>query len=379
MTLSVMFQAEAPIPLDVAFEVAEGELLALVGHSGSGKTTILRSIAGLWRPERAHVSVSGETWLDTDRGVAMPAHRRHVGVVFQDYGLFPHMTALGNVLAAMDVPDRAEAEGLLDMVNLKGLAARKPAQISGGQQQRVALARALARKPQALLLDEPFSAVDRATRERLHDELMALRAHLSMPVVLVTHDIGEAQMLADRMVVIDHGRVAASGTTAAVMSDPVALRRLGLREVAALLPARLAAQEADGSTRLETAGGPIWLPGLEGEPGCRLRIRILAHEVVLARMRPEGLSAQNILAGRVTSILPGEAPGVLVRVAIGEDEIVARITQRARESLALEPGEEVFAILKAMSVSRGDVAPDAAAIRDSDGAAGARPPARSAQ
>ncbi len=363
MTLKVTMRTRAPIPLDLSFEVGQGELLALVGPSGAGKTTTLRTIAGFCRPEVGHVEVGGNVWLDTARKFRLAPHRRRAGLVFQDFALFPHMTAAGNVAAAMgDLPAReraAEAARLLQLVHLDGLGHRRPAELSGGQKQRVALARALARRPEVLLLDEPLSAVDRATRERLHEELIGLRAQLSMPVVLVTHDIGEAQVLADRMVVIDRGQVVASGTTAAVMSDPAALRRLGLREIAAMLSARLVAQEADGTTRLMTAGGPIWLPGLEGAPGQRLRVRILAHEVILSRARPEGLSAQNILAGRVVSVTPGDGPGVLVRVAVGEDEIVARITRRACEMLALGPGQQVHAILKTMSVARGHVAQDA--------------------
>lgn len=356
MTLSVALKAETPIPLDVAFTVAPGELLALVGHSGSGKTTILRSIAGLWQPQDARVSVTGATWVDTAAGVALPAYRRHIGVVFQSYALFPHMTAARNVMAAMDRPDAAEAARLLDLVNLHGLADRRPAQLSGGQQQRVALARALARKPAALLLDEPFSAVDRATRDRLHAEILALRAHLKMPVVLVTHDLNEAQLLADRMVVIEKGRLVREGTTAAVMADPDALRALGVRELAALLPAVVAGAEEDGLTRLETATGPLLLPGIESPPGTRLRVRIMAHEVILSRARPEGLSAQNILPCRVTAIRSGDGPGVLVRLAVGGDEIVARITRRATDQMALQPGDEVHAVLKAMSVARDHIA-----------------------
>src|SRR5690606_19662519 len=236
-------------------------------------TTILRSIAGLWRPSRARVSVDGEVWLDTAAGVNLPAHRRHVGVVFQSYALFPHMSAAGNVMAAMDRPDPAEARRILELVNLHGLADRRPAQLSGGQQQRVAVARALARRPQALLLDEPFSAVDRATRERLHAEIIALRTPLRMPVGLVTHDVNEAQLLADRMVVIEKGRSVRAGTAGQVMADPAALRAMGIREVAALLPARIEAHEDDGMTRLATAAGPIWLPELDSPPGAAVRVR----------------------------------------------------------------------------------------------------------
>jgi molybdate transport system ATP-binding protein len=362
MALEVMARAAAPIPLDVAFRVEPGELLALVGPSGSGKTTILRTIAGLWRPETARVAVDGTVWLDTAARVELPAHRRRVGLVFQNYALFPHMTAAGNVMAAMDRPDPAEAARLLDLVNLQGLADRKPPQLSGGQQQRVAVARALARRPQALLLDEPFSAVDRATRERLYAEIIALRTHLAMPVVLVTHDMNEAQLLADRMAVIERGRIVAHGTTAAVMADAEALRALGLREVAAMLPAVIVEHAPDGLTRLETQAGPLFLPGVEGAPGTQVRVRILAHEVILSRAQPQGLSAQNILPGTVSGIVEGKGPAVMVRVRLGEHEILARITRRAAEQMALRPGDPVHAILKSMSVARDHVAraPDAA-------------------
>ncbi len=373
MTLKVSLRADAPIPLDLSFEVAPGELLALVGPSGSGKTTTLRAIAGFWAeiragirpPDHARVTVGGTPWLDTETGLCRPAHRRRTGFVFQDYALFPHLTAAQNITAAMgDLPRHAraaEAERLLRLVHLDGLGARRPADLSGGQKQRVALARALARRPDVLLLDEPFSAVDRATREQLHAELIALRAALPMPVVLVTHDIGEAQVLADRMLVLDRGKTLAQGPTATVMSDPAALRHLGLREVAAMLSARISGHEPDGTTRLDTAGGPIWLPPLDGVPGQTVRVRILAHEVILSRRRPEGLSALNIIAGRISAIIPGDGPGVLVRIAVGEEELVARITRRSLAALALAPGDAIHAILKTMSVARGHVAPAAAA------------------
>ncbi|EKF61536.1 molybdate ABC transporter ATPase [Agrobacterium albertimagni AOL15] len=359
MTLEVMARADTPIPLEASFSVEPGELLALVGHSGSGKTTLLRTIAGLWRPQTARVSVDGAVWLDTAAGINLAPHRRHVGVVFQNYALFPHMTAAQNVMAAMDqgaTNPRAEAERLLALVNLPGLAERKPAQLSGGQQQRVAVARALARRPQALLLDEPFSAVDRATRDRLYDEIIALRTHLKMPVVLVTHDMNEAQLLADRMVVIEKGRVIREGTTAEVMADPDALRAMGIREVAAMLPAVIVEHAQDGLTCLDAPSGPLFLPTIEGLPGTKVRVRIMAHEVILAKARPEGLSAQNILAGTISAITPGTGPGVIVHIRVGDDEILARITRRAVQQLDLQPGDAVHAIIKSMSVARDHVA-----------------------
>ena len=366
MALEVMARADSPIPLDVAFRVEPGELIALVGHSGSGKTTLLRSIAGLWRPETARVAVNGTTWLDTAARVDLPPHRRRVGIVFQNYALFPHMTAAQNVMAAMDTADYAEAERVLDLVNLHGLAHRKPAHLSGGQQQRVAVARALARKPHALLLDEPFSAVDRATREKLYYEIVALRAHLAMPVVLVTHDMNEAQFLADRMVVIEKGHVVQEDTTARVMADAHALRAMGIREVAAMLPAVIAEHGDDGLTRLDAPTGPLYLPWIDAVPGTGLRVRIMAHEVILSRAFPDGLSAQNIIAGTVTRIVPGAGPGVMIHVDVGGHEILARITRRAAEQMALQPGMTVHAILKSMSIARDHVvrAPDAASTAE---------------
>lgn len=355
MALEVMAQARHPIPLDVTFRVEPGELMALVGHSGSGKTTLLRTIAGLWHPQQARVSVGGTTWLDTEAGIDMPTYRRRVGIVFQGYALFPHMTAAQNIMAAMDVGDPVEADRILDLVNLHGLGGRKPAQLSGGQQQRVAVARALARKPHALLLDEPFSAVDRMTREKLYAEIIALRAHLAMPVVLVTHDMNEAQLLADRLVVVEAGRVVREGTTAQVMSDPEALRAMGIREVAAMLPAVIAEHGADGLTRLDTKAGVLFLPGVDGALGTQVRVRVMAHEVILSRLRPEGLSAQNILAGTIVEIVTGKGPAVTVHVKVGDHEILARITRRAAGQMGLQPGDPVHAILKSMSVARDHV------------------------
>ncbi|MGU9978499.1 ABC transporter ATP-binding protein [Phreatobacter sp. HK31-P] len=226
--LIVALRQVAPIPLSVSLSCAAGEMLALVGPSGSGKTTVLRAIAGLYHPEAGRVLCGGGTWLDTAKGIALPPHRRRAGLVFQHYALFPHMTALANVAAAMghrparERPD--EARRLLTLVHLDGLEQRYPAELSGGQQQRVALARALAREPQVLLLDEPFSAVDRRVRRELHAELAAIRAAIRVPIVLVTHDLAEATGLADRLAVIDRGEILQVGVPREVVARPASAR-----------------------------------------------------------------------------------------------------------------------------------------------------------
>ncbi|HEY8572571.1 ATP-binding cassette domain-containing protein [Phenylobacterium sp.] len=222
--LEVRLRQAAPIPLDLSFACAPGEVLGVVGPSGAGKTTLLRALAGLYRVGSGRISVGREVWFDGDHGVNLPSHRRRVGLVFQEHALFPHLTALQNVALALGHRPAAErrdaAAGLLARVHLEGLERRKPAELSGGQRQRVAIARALARDPAVLLLDEPFSAVDRRTRTRLHAEIAALRQGLSIPMLLVSHDIEEVARLADRILVLEGGAVVAEGAPEAVLALP---------------------------------------------------------------------------------------------------------------------------------------------------------------
>ena len=221
--LQVSLAQPGPIPLDLSLHCGPGELLSLVGPSGSGKTTILRAIAGLYRPSNGRVRCRDETWLDTAAGIDLSARRRAVGMVFQSYALFPHLCALDNVLEAVprNLPDReGRAARLLQRVNLQGLERRLPRHLSGGQQQRVAVARALAREPAVLLLDEPFSAVDKVTREKLYGELAELRRALAIPIVLVTHDLDEATLLSDRLALLSRGRVLQAGAPLEVLHRP---------------------------------------------------------------------------------------------------------------------------------------------------------------
>ncbi|MFZ9254521.1 MAG: sulfate/molybdate ABC transporter ATP-binding protein [Hylemonella sp.] len=236
MGLKVRLRNPGPIALEAEFECAAGELIALVGPSGSGKTSLLRAVAGLLHAPRLSglVQVGDEPWFDSSRGLALRAQQRRVGLVFQHYALFPHLTALQNVAIAGPTPVKLLHDqglhALFERLGLSGLAQRRPAQLSGGQQQRVALARALRRitpatdsgKPQqgVLLLDEPFSAVDAPTRQTLYRELAALRQEMSTPMVLVTHDLAEARRLADRVVIVDGGQTLQSGPPAKVFASP---------------------------------------------------------------------------------------------------------------------------------------------------------------
>ena len=224
--LQVQLLNTNPMHLAAAFDCADGELLALVGPSGSGKTSVLRAIAGLLRAPglRGRVQVGEQPqdlWLDSAQRINRPPQQRRVGLVFQQYALFPHLTALENIAIAASKTWKSEQfEALFDRMGLSGLQNRRPAQLSGGQQQRVALARALARQPQVLLLDEPFSAVDAPTRQTLYRELASLRRSVAIPMVLVTHDLNEARRLADRVVILDAGESLQVGPPDKVFASP---------------------------------------------------------------------------------------------------------------------------------------------------------------
>ncbi len=263
--LAVRLSQDGPIPLAVELACEAGEVLALVGPSGSGKSTVLRCIAGVIRAKAGRISVGAETWFDSSARVSLSPRVRSVGFVFQNYALFPHMSAQANVEAALGhvaAPERAgRARALLDRVNLKGLESRRPAELSGGQQQRVAVARALARDPRVLLLDEPFSAVDRSTRQILYRELAMLRRDLAMPVVLVTHDLDEAAMLADRMCILHRGRTLQTAPPHELMMRPANALVARLVDVKNVFRGKVAGHDAAaGVTTLEGARPAARMP-----------------------------------------------------------------------------------------------------------------------
>jgi molybdate transport system ATP-binding protein len=319
--LHVRLAQSAPIPLAAELDCAPGETLALVGPSGSGKSTILRCIAGLHRAREGRIDCGAQTWFDAAGGIDGSPQARSVGLVFQNYALFPHLSALANVMAAMShlPPADRDARGreLLARVHLNGLEARKPAALSGGQQQRVAVARALARDPQVLLLDEPFSAVDRVTRQKLYRELTELRRTLALPIVLVTHDLDEASMLADRMSILHRGRTLQTGTPREVMTrpiDPLVARLVDVRNV---FEARVVAA-GDGTRGLEWLGRSLEVAvPPQFAVGARVAWCIPMSGVLLHRVdRPSRGERENPVDGvAVECVTLGEDATVALRVA----------------------------------------------------------------
>lgn len=343
--------------LEAAFDAPAG-VTALFGRSGSGKTTVVNAVAGLLRPDHGRVEVAGDVLLDTDRRLSVPVHRRRIGYVFQEGRLFPHLTVRQNLAFGQWFAGRRDPAGFARVVDLLGigpLLARRPATLSGGERSRVAIGRALLCDPRLLLMDEPLAALDEARKQEILPYLERLRDEAGLPILYVSHSVAEVARLATTLVVMEAGRVTRVGPAAAVLSDPAAVPALGLREAGAILPATVAAHEGDGLTRLQTAGGPVWLPQVAAPLGAPLRVRVAAQDVMLARQRPEAISALNILSGQVAGIRIGEGPGALVQVRMGDDLILARVTQRSVHALGLAEGDAVFAIVKSLAVAQADV------------------------
>jgi molybdate transport system ATP-binding protein len=322
---------------DVELEVAGGACLAIAGPSGAGKTTLLRAIAGL-APARGTIECAGETWLDSQQRIDVPAERRRVGFVFQDYALFPHLSALANVEFG------ARTEGARELLERLGIdaptAARKPPSLSGGERQRVALARALARAPAALLLDEPLAALDPRTRARAARELRAILATVDVPTLLVTHDFDEAAALGDEVAILDERRIVQRGPASQLAAEPASAFVADLTGAIVLTgharvgPAGLTEIALDGGGQVFSTDQIMGPVGVSVHP----------WDIALADSAPVG-STNNHLHARVESVT---TIGNRARVGLhAAQPLTAEITAASADRLALKPGVDVVATWKA--------------------------------
>ena len=318
--------------LALTLELGRGTL-ALVGPSGAGKSSVLRAIAGLLRPERGRIALGREPWLDTEQGIDVPPERRSVGLVFQEYALFPHLTVRGNVAFG----GRGRVEELLERFRIAHLAHAKPGDLSGGERQRVAVARALAREPDVLLLDEPLSALDAHTRGVVRGELAELLADLRLPTLLVTHDFEDAAALADRVGVLAEGRILQLGSAAELLAAPADAFVAGFTG-ANLLPGTARAG-ADGLTEVVLDAGGTASTTDSGQG--RVALAVYPWEISLARQPPTD-SAVNHVRGEVRSLV---TLGNRVRVGLGP--LTAEVTAASAERLALAEGDLLVASFKA--------------------------------
>jgi molybdate transport system ATP-binding protein len=351
--------------IEGAVQMAAGVfgMVVLFGPSGAGKTTVLRCLAGLDRPDTGVIRFGEETWFDAARGIYLPPQRRGIGYLTQDYTLFPHLTVLGNVTYGLDALVREErrrrAEEMLARLELSGLADRYPRQLSGGQQQRAALARTLVRRPRLLLLDEPLSALDAPTRVQLRGELRQVLGALAVPTVMVTHDRVEALALGDTVVVMDAGKVGQTGPVGDVFSRPANVDVARVVGVETVVPAEVVSiveglvTLAVGSTRLVSFVGEAsdWHVGNLPRGGYAC---IRGEEVLLAKGSAEQVSsvatssARNRLLGTVKAVV---REGPLVRVLLDCGfTLTALVTSQSCTEMALAEGDRVLALIKAPAV-----------------------------
>ncbi len=344
--------------LDAAFDSAGG-LTALFGRSGAGKTSLINAIAGLLRPKRGHILLDGEVLTDTERGIFVPPRRRRVGYVFQEGRLFPHLSVRQNLLYGRWFAPPIDRKGggrageidqIVDLLGIGALLQRRPANLSGGEKQRVAIGRALLARPRLLVMDEPLASLDEARKTEILPYIERLRDEAGVPIVYVSHQVGEVARLATTMVVLTEGRVAAVGPTAAIMGRIDLFPLTGRAEAGAILATKVAGHDpAFGLTILHAAAGELRVPHLDLPVGAALRVRIRARDVMIAVQPPAGLSALNVLPGTVVEIGRADGPIVEMRLDCAGEALVARLTRRSVETLGLAPGRPVYAVIKSIA------------------------------
>jgi molybdate transport system ATP-binding protein len=340
-----LIAARAELPLD------DGVVTVLFGPSGAGKTTVLRALAGLDRPDAGFVRFAGETWFDAARAIHVSPQRRRIGLLFQEYALFPHLSVAANVAYGIRGLPRAARDGrvrtISERLRIGDLLERRPGQLSGGQRQRVALARALATSPRLLLLDEPLSALDAPARSELRGELRRTLESSSVPAVVVTHDRAEALALGDRMMVLVDGTVRQVGAVHEVFSAPASAEIAKVVGTENVVPVRFS-RRVDGLAAVRA--GDAELVGVDpGDLAGEAYACIRAEEIVLEEAPGAPTSAQNLLAGVVTERIE-EGPLVRVRIDCGVP-LVALVTLASADRLRLAPGRRIAALIKATSVN----------------------------
>ena len=342
--------------LEAGFE-SEGQLTALFGRSGSGKTSLVNIIAGLVRPDHGRVAVAGETLVDTARGIFVPKHRRRVGYVFQEGRLFPHLSVRQNLLYGQWFAPRGGRyetfDKVVELLGLDALLERRPDRLSGGEKQRVAIGRALLASPRLLLMDEPLASLDEGRKQEILPYIELLRDVTRIPIVYVSHSIAEVARLATTVVVLSDGKVAAVGPTAEVMGRMDLYPLTGRAEAGVILEGRVTGYDAaSGLSTFQCAAGQLRIPHTDIAVGLAVRVRVRARDVLIAIKPPEGLSALNVLPGMVAEIRSDEGPIAEVRLDCGGQSVQARITRHSIAALGLAPGKPAYAVIKAVAFDR---------------------------
>lgn len=359
MTRTSVLQLQAVLQrkdftLDLHLDLPSHGTTALFGPSGSGKTTALRVLAGLEPQARGLVSVQGEVWQDSVQGIFKPVHRRALGYVFQEASLFAQLSVEGNLKFGFRRTPMAERrhgwDHTLDLLGIGHLLKRWPHELSGGERQRVAIARALAASPRLLLLDEPLAALDAARKQEILPYLERLQTELDLPIIYVSHAIDEVARLADHLVLLDAGKVAAQGPTIEMLTRLDLPLAHGDSAGAVLTVTVLSHDPDDHLTTTRFSGGQLIVPRQAAVVGQTLRIRVQARDVSLTLHKQTGTSILNILSATVTALAPDNAGQVMVALDAGGCPLLARVTTRSANALGLVPGLALYAQIKGVAI-----------------------------
>ncbi len=347
-------QRNGDFSLDVSLALPGRGVTAIYGPSGSGKTTLLRCIAGLERSGGGYLSVNGEVWQDDRAGVFVPVHQRPLGYVFQEASLFAHLDVQGNLDYGLKRVPASKRRVLLgqaiELLGIGQLLARRSDTLSGGERQRVAIARALATSPSLLLMDEPLASLDVQRKAEILPYLERLHDELDMPVLYVSHSPDEVARLADHLVLLDKGQLLAAGPARELMTR-MDLPMAHGDSAAAIIDATVSGVEPHYHlSHADFAGGRISLLNPHLQVGQRVRVRIQARDVSLTLARQEGSSVLNVFAAVVSGLSPDNPGQVMVSLDAGGSTLLARVTQKSADALALAPGKAVFAQVKGVAV-----------------------------
>ncbi len=341
--------------LDVDLDLPLRGIAGLFGASGAGKTSLLRCIAGLERPATGKLVVAGDVWQDNSSNTWRAVHQRDIGYVFQEPRLFAHLDVHGNIeygLRRREHNGAPDIDHVIGLLGLERLLTRRIDELSGGEAQRVAIARALLCAPRFVLMDEPLASLDQKRKDDILPFLDRLRAEAEVPIIYVSHNIDEVCRLCDYLVVLDDGRVVADGALQSVLVRMDVPLLSGEQAGSVIQGMVRAYDESDDLTCLQFSGGDLWVPGKANVDGATLRLRIRANDVSLCRTKPEQSTILNIVPAIVEAIQPDQGPSMLVRLVLGADRIVARVTRRSIRELDLQEGEKVFAQIMSVAVRR---------------------------
>lgn len=357
MTLNVEIEQRlGGFELNVAFSSTQA-VTALFGRSGSGKTSIINAIAGLNRPAHGRIELNGEVLFDSARGIDLPIERRRIGYVFQEGRLFPHLTVKQNLLYGYRKSEQgarlAEPDAVIALLGLDHLMVRRPAALSGGEKQRVAIGRALLANPRLLLMDEPLASLDGHRKTEILDYIELMRDSIDLPIIYVSHAVDEVVRLADQVVLVAEGRVAAAGSVAEVMGRPELRQLAGSFDGGTVIEGKVLEQNLDDDISvIGFDGGRLLVPDVAALVGETVRMRVRARDVSLALTPPVGISILNVLPGTISAIEAPRAGAVDVVMQVGGTALRSRITRRSLSQLGLVPGVAVYAMVKGVSLDR---------------------------